>query len=931
MTLSVFCPACGAANSPGTETCFACGQALQAATPQPDLPRIGPLLPGSLLHERYQIVSQVGTGGFGAVYKAQDTQISGRFVAIKEINLHGLTPQEMIEATDTFNREVTFLTSVTHRNLPRVYEHFTDLLHWYLVMDFIEGETLEEYLQKTRDGNLPLEDVLDIAIQLCTVLDYLHKRQPPIIFRDLKPANIMRTPSGRIYLIDFGTARHHKPGQEKDTIALGSPGYAAPEQYGKAQTTQQSDVYSLGATLHHLLTGTDPSENPFHLPPIRTTHAALPSELEALIVQMLDLNAAKRPASMAVVKEKLQRIQEQHARVLYALPPASISNQTAVPLYVPGGMPVQQQSQVAAPRSFFAANKKYIINVALAVVGLIVVVGSCSFCITNFRFPHASGTIAVPAAAHAPASQQVYHNSLVGTSAVALDPTQAIDPQATSIVSMLFTGLVSQDESHNIHPQLASAFYIRADNLTWTFLLRPNLRFSDGSPLTSHDVAYSIDRALQPATASTNCSNDLGLIQDADKLNAGQISTIISDSIFTPDDRTVIIKLRKPGTYFLAALANSCSFVVEQDLVTRYGKHFTDHLQEGGGSGPFKLARYTPGKEIDLVPNPDYYGPQPGLREVTFTFYKDAEASYQAYQANQVDETAIPLPQLSQAGATMGFRRIPQLTTAYYAMSYLVKPFDNIHMREAFALAIDKSVISSAVWHDSVRPTCHIIPEGMPAYNPALTCPENTYINGDPAKAKLLCQQALQEAGYASVQQLPQVTFTYAPNPHTFAQEALVVQQMWLHVLGINVKLQPVSLSTLYSKIANAAHNPQGLQFWAASWIADYPDPYDWLTLQFDHGSPYNSMNYGQNSSPTAAQQQMVQQQLERADVMTDSTLRYQTYNRAEQQLVNDVAWLPMYQPEMNLLLRSDIAGLPYNTAFPLSPDDWSNIYVVVH
>ncbi len=99
MTLSVFCPACGAANSPGTETCFACGQALQAAAPQPVLPRIGPLLPGSLLHGRYQIVSQVGTGGFGAVCKAQDTQISGRFVAVKEINLHGLTPQEMIEAT----------------------------------------------------------------------------------------------------------------------------------------------------------------------------------------------------------------------------------------------------------------------------------------------------------------------------------------------------------------------------------------------------------------------------------------------------------------------------------------------------------------------------------------------------------------------------------------------------------------------------------------------------------------------------------------------------------------------------------------------------------------------------------------------------------------------------------------------------------------
>src|SRR5712692_4023326 len=254
----IYCETCGAANEIGNTHCFACEHPL-VGTSETDN--------SSLLRERYRILVQVGTGGFGAVYKAVDTHSHGRIVAIKRINLHGLKPREVIEATDAFNREVSLLSDLKHPNLPRIHDHFTDPEHWYAVLDFIEGKTLEEHLQKV--GTLPLHEVLNIASQLCTVLDYLHTRQPPIIFRDLKPANIMRTPLGQLYLIDFGIARYFKPGQAKDTMDLGSPGYAAPEQYGKAQTTARADIYSLGATLHHLLTGIDPSQTPFQFAPLQ--------------------------------------------------------------------------------------------------------------------------------------------------------------------------------------------------------------------------------------------------------------------------------------------------------------------------------------------------------------------------------------------------------------------------------------------------------------------------------------------------------------------------------------------------------------------------------------------------------------------------------------------------------------------------------------
>ena len=275
------------------------------------------ILPHTLFRNRYYIIGEVGAGGFGSVYKAKDTLSGDHLVAIKEVKLLGLHQQAMIEATNAFEREVSLLSQLDHPNLPHLYEHFRSPGHWYLVMDFIVGETLEEYQSKAPNRRLLLSEVLDIGLQLCTVLDYLHSQQPPIVFRDLKPANIMRTPRGQLYLIDFGIARYFKPGQAKDTVALGSLGYAAPEQYGKAQTTPRADIYSLGAVLHQLLTTRDPSEAPFRFTPLRPkSHAdpgsltmsivdVLVNKLEALIASMLDMDVNKRPADIAYVKQEL--------------------------------------------------------------------------------------------------------------------------------------------------------------------------------------------------------------------------------------------------------------------------------------------------------------------------------------------------------------------------------------------------------------------------------------------------------------------------------------------------------------------------------------------------------------------------------------------------------------------------------------------------
>jgi serine/threonine protein kinase len=307
----VFCDTCGAANRPQALYCYACGQPLSAQGGTSRAQATGLLAPQHLLKQRYRILQQVGKGGFGAVYEASDSQFGNRPVAIKEMSQGSLSPRELVEATESFKREAMLLAGLTHPNLPRIYEQFTDMGRWYLVMDYIDGVTLEDHLGKLPGNRLPVDEALDIASQLCLVLDYLHMRQPPIIFRDLKPANVMQTPHGHCYLIDFGIARHFKPGQAKDTAALGSTGYAAPEQYGKSQTTPRADIYALGATLHQLLSGLDPSETPFQFAPLRLAGHPILARLEQLVMQMVSMDASQRPASAAAVRQELQAIATQ--------------------------------------------------------------------------------------------------------------------------------------------------------------------------------------------------------------------------------------------------------------------------------------------------------------------------------------------------------------------------------------------------------------------------------------------------------------------------------------------------------------------------------------------------------------------------------------------------------------------------------------------
>ena len=323
------------------------------------------------------------------------------------------------------------------------------------------------------------------------------------------------------------------------------------------------------------------------------------------------------------------------------------------------------------------------------------------------------------------------------------------------------------------------------------------------------------------------------------------------------------------------------------------------------------------------------------MTKLIYPFYKETDTNFKAYQAGQTDYAqGFPIADLETAKALPNnqYQLVPQLQINYLTMNFLVKPFDNVHIRQAFDLAINKDLIIQSVYKNTYVATNHIVPKGMPGYNPNLTGPDGvTGTSGDTTKAKALLQQGLTEEGWASVSQLPAIKLTYSSGDPNLTNAIAAMQQMWQTTLGISVKANPEDFNKLLTDTEAALNNPNGLQFWDINWIADYPDPQDWTTLQFGKGQQYNQLNYGQNNTANAAEQQQVQQALAAADVNQDPASRMQAYNQAEQQLVNDVAWLSWSQVAINQVLKPYVKGMVFDAQLQIPPNDWGNIYIATH
>ena len=342
------CPACNAQNQDAANFCAFCGH------------RLAGLLPtGTVLQGRYRVGQLLGKGGMGAVYQAQDLRLGGRPVAVKE------NFDASAQAQAQFQLEANMLANLNHSSLPRVMDHFIESSgKQYLVMDFVEGEDLEQML--TRQGRLTESQALRWFGQVCEAVEHMHGQSPPIIHRDIKPANVIVTPAGKAMLVDLGIAKLYQYG--KQTVAAAravTPGFSPPEQYGGARTDARSDIYALGATLYCMVTGQAPPEamdrlGGARLTPPRQPNPAVSPATEGAILWAMELDSASRPQTVGELRQALGRRREEYTVPPTPAPASPSVQPLARPRPAPAPAPMPTPAAIPAPFRFAGGGQRFI-------------------------------------------------------------------------------------------------------------------------------------------------------------------------------------------------------------------------------------------------------------------------------------------------------------------------------------------------------------------------------------------------------------------------------------------------------------------------------------------------------------------------------------------------------------------------------------------
>ena len=292
----------------------------------------------TIIGGRYKVLRPLGGGGMKLVYLAEDLRLASRPCALAEMVDSFTSPDMQKQAVAAFQREADMLAQLSNEHIPRVFDRFSEANHHYLVMEYIEGVTLEEKL-RANGGKLAEEEVIDVALQVLDTLEYLHNLEPPVVYRDLKPSNVMISRNAQAKLIDFGIARLFQP--STNATMIGTQGYAPPEQYrGKVET--RSDLYALGATMHHALSGRDPAlEPPFSFPPLHSLCPQAKPGLCELVDDALKYDVALRVSDAAEFKRRLMSIRDGRPYPVAATAP-QVANSTAT---------APQRSQLKLPLS----------------------------------------------------------------------------------------------------------------------------------------------------------------------------------------------------------------------------------------------------------------------------------------------------------------------------------------------------------------------------------------------------------------------------------------------------------------------------------------------------------------------------------------------------------------------------------------------------
>ncbi len=478
--------------------------------------------------------------------------------------------------------------------------------------------------------------------------------------------------------------------------------------------------------------------------------------------------------------------------------------------------------------------------------------------------------------------------TIFGSDPPTLDPALSGDTSSATFVVEIFSGLLTLNQQLQIVPDLAKSWSVSPDGTVYTFILRDNIKFHNGRAVTAQDFKYSIERAADPQTGSHTADTYLGDIKGVKEKLAGQVTEVSGVRVI--DDKTIEIELEAPRFYFLAKMTYSTAFVVAKENVESRGNWFDTPV----GTGPFKLAEYKKGERIILERNPDYYLDPAHLYRVNFllaggnsmTMYENDEVHITGVGLNDIDRIQDPSSPLNAE-----FVVSPSLDVWYVGFNTTKAPFDDPKVRQAFQHGVDRQKIIDVVLKGLVQRADGVLPPGIPGYNPNVKG-----LGFDPARAK----QLLQESKYAG--NLPEITFTIPSSSTTVDPVTEAIVEQWRTNLGIEVKIQQSEWATFLGDIKrNPAQNKENkYQLFELGWSADYPDPQDFIDILFYSKSLDNNGAY---SNP------QVDQLIETARVEGDHDKRFQLYQQAEQLIVNDAAWIPLYHGKSYRLVKSSVKG----------------------
>ena len=467
-----------------------------------------------------------------------------------------------------------------------------------------------------------------------------------------------------------------------------------------------------------------------------------------------------------------------------------------------------------------------------------------------------------------------------------LDPHLTTDATSARIIVEVFGGLVTIDRELHIVPDLAERWDVSDDGRVYVFHLRRDAKFHDGKPVTAQDVQWSLERVTNPLTESPVVDQYLGDIVGVKEKVAGDATSISGVRVI--DDHTLEITIDDAKSYFLAKMTYPTGFVLDRENVEADPRSW---FREPNGTGPFRLQEYVVGESLVLGRNESYHLGPPKLEEVQFIL--SGGTSLLMYENDEIHVAGVGLADLDRLSDPSN-DLFPELRTApasfsvnYIGMNVNEPPLDDVKVRQALNLAIDKQEIASIVLGDLVEPADGILPPNFPGYDESVQG-----YQFDPVRAK----QLLEESKYGDdLDSIPPITIT---TPGSFGANVSldmeVILQMWERNLGITAEFQQTEFATFLKDLHKGR-----FQMFDIGWIADYPDPENFLDILFHSESTNNHTHY---SNPE------VDDLLMRARVETDTGVRYALYNDAEQMILDDAPWVPLwFDGESKLLIKPNV------------------------